>query len=166
MYPDVLYPTGEHLLADWTETDARDVGLIRVPDSADPVVVEWAEYRYQGRRQFLGTFAHGGHRLGVREQFEHVLLTDRATHCRRFRCRRAERVCCTEIALALASGKAVELERVERGAYRGLWRLDVYRRIRPARHLLGPREMACRAYFNLARRTATLFRWHFRDARS
>jgi hypothetical protein len=53
----------------------------------------------------------------------------------------------------LAAGRPLALERVEQGAYTGLWRGDA--RPRPGRRV---QDMACRVVLDLGRGTVLLFR--------
>lgn len=160
---DAGYPTGDHLRAYWTRTDESGTGVIQVPDAAEPVIVEWTKYRYRRQEHYLAVFSHGTSRLLVRERYQHTVVTPEGAYRRQFRHRGQDGVCATELVRALAAGRALELERIEHGAYKGLWRADITRR--RAQKERGTRVQACRLILNLDRHMATLVRWYYRDRR-
>ncbi len=172
MTADYLHPTGRHLVEHWTATDDSDLALIAVPDSPLPLVLSWRRYTHPEADgdHFLGVFRHGECALVVRERYEQLQVTDDGYFRRHFRYRSADGVCCTELVEELAAGRELELTRVESGAYRGLWRAEVHR----AGEIEiegededdsedGSMELACRAVFNLKRKTVSLFRWSYID---
>jgi hypothetical protein len=158
MHQDRSYPAGEHLDEHWFETGEKDLGLIAVPDSPEPVVVEWSRYacpEHCHEPEYVAVFRYGSKLLLARECYQQVMIDGGVRYCRRFRYADATGVCCTELVRVLAAGRRLALERVEQGAYAGLWRGDA--RPRPGRSRR-VRDMACRVVLDLGRGTVLLFR--------
>jgi hypothetical protein len=160
MHQDRSYPAGAYLDEHWLETGNTDFGLIAVPDSPEPVVVEWIKYacpKHCHEPEYVAVFWHGSKLLLAREHYQQVLIEGGVRYCRRFRYAHAGGVCCTELVLELAAGRPLKFERIEQGAYTGLWRGDA--RPHPGRSHRGRVEdMACRVVLDLGRAQVLLFR--------
>jgi hypothetical protein len=159
MHDQPSYPSGAHLDQHWVETGGRDLGLIAVPDRSEPVVVEWVCYACPEREhgpEYKVVFWHGARRLQVRERYHEVVTRDSVRYCRRLRHTSATGVCATELVLVLAAGSQIALERIEQGAYRGLWCGQVHAGLRRRRDQV--ESLTCRVVLDLDRGHVLLFR--------
>lgn len=153
------YPFGAYLDQHWVATRRRDLGLIAVPDRSEPVVVEWVGHDCPRRchgSEYKVVIWHGARRLKVRERYHQMAMRDGVEYCRRLRHTSAAGVCGTELVLVLAAGRELALERIERGAYRGLWGGQVHAGARRRRDQV--ETLTCRVVLDLDRGQVLLFR--------
>ncbi|MEM9489095.1 MAG: hypothetical protein AAGC55_08120, partial [Myxococcota bacterium] len=142
-------PHGPQLVAHGEQTDQHGFGLIAVPTWSEPVLVQWRYVLWSDQMlpgaesaHALGIFVHGDEQLQVRERYEDLCVGAGEVFRARRRHSGAAMVGCSELAAVLAIGEPIVMRSITYGAYRGLWRGDIYFERRHPTDALAPQLAA------------------------